>query len=169
MVFWYQIDLSAIETTATGKDKLRYTINSAPLRFQIPRGMCTWGVSAYKSLQLDISDEEFINWWKNLEGILCNREPFTTNMKAGNNGITSLRIKIDESAYIFDQDSKQVSPEIKEGLFREQELSCMIDVDSNYFYNGNWGLTVRMVQVRYYGEPPKEPDVFEKGVCAFLD
>jgi hypothetical protein len=161
MVFWHEIDLSKIETTAATKDKVRYTLPSGPLRFQIPRGICTWGVSAYKSFQIELSNEEFINWWKNLEGILCNREPFTSNMKC-----QSLRIKIDESTYIFDANSKQVSPEIKEGLFREQELSCMIDIDSNYFYNENWGLTVRAYQVRYHGtiEPER---VLEKGKCAF--
>jgi hypothetical protein len=113
--------------------------------------MCTWGVSAYKSFNVDISNEEFINWWKNLESLLCPREPFTSNMKAG-----SLRLKIDESTYVFNKDSKQVSPDIKEGLFRDQELSCMIDVDA-------WGLTVRSHQVRFYG-----PSSIEKGVCAFI-
>jgi len=163
MVFWHEIDLTKIESTLATKDKLRYTYKGGPLRFQIPRGLCNWGISAYKSFNIELSTIEFVNWWKNLESLLCNREPFTSNMRTG-----SLRLKIDESTYIFDEDSKQVTPEIKEGLFREQELSCIIDVDSNYFYNDNWGLVVRSYQVRYYGEPPKEPGVLEKGKCAFI-
>jgi hypothetical protein len=77
--------------------------------------------------------------------------------------LSSLRVKIDESTYVFDEGSHQVSPEVKEGLFRGQELSCIIDIDSNYFYNENWGLTVRAYQVRYYGT-----DSLEKGKCAFI-
>lgn len=158
MSFWHEIDLTHIEITQGTREKSRYTYKGGPLRFQVPRGMCTWGVSAYKSFTIEFSDEEFINWWKNLESMLCTREPFTSNMR-----LSSLRVKIDESTYVFDKESHQVSPEVKEGLFRGQELSCIIDIDSNYFYNENWGLTVRAYQVRYYGS-----DVLEKGKCAFI-
>jgi hypothetical protein len=161
MVLWHEIDLTKIEITQGTKDKSKYTYKGGPLRFQIPRGKCQWGVSAYKAFQIEFSNEEFENWWKNLESMICTNEPFNSNMKTGN-----LRIKIDESTYVFDETSKQVSPEIKEGLFRDQELTCMIDIDSNYFYNQIWGLTVRAYQVRYYGGPPP---VIEKGVCAFIE
>jgi hypothetical protein len=87
----------------------------------------------------------------------------------------SLRLKIDESTYIFDENSKQVTPSIEEGLFKGQDLSCLIDIDSNYFFKGTWGLTVRVFQVKCYGsiERHVEPEVlpqldFKKGTCAFL-
>jgi hypothetical protein len=162
MVFWNEIDLSTIDITPGTKDKSKYTYKGGPLRFQIPRGACTWGVSEYKSFQIELSNDEFVNWWKNLESMICTNSPFTSNMKTG-----SLRVKIDESTYIFDENSKQVSPEIKEGLFRGQELSCIVDIDSNYFYNENWGLTVRAYQVRYYGTGTTSGAI-EKGVCAFI-
>jgi len=155
MVMWNEFDINEIEISQMTKDKLKYNLNSDPLRFQIPRGMCTWGVSAYKSFNLELSNQEFINWWKKLENILCNNDNFTSNM---NND--SLRIKIDESTYIFDNEKMQVSPEIKEGLFSGHELTCMVEIRSNYFYNGVYGLTVRASQVRYY-----TPVL--KGVCAF--
>jgi len=163
MVFWHEVDLTKIDLTPGTREKVRYTLDGGPLRFQIPRGMCNWGVSSYKSFQVELSNQEFLNWWKNLESMLCNREPFTSNLK-GN----SLRIKIDESTYIFDENSKQNSPEIKEGIFKEQELSCMIDIDSNYFYNENWGLTVRAYQVKYLTPIPEPPAILEKGTCAFI-
>ena len=78
-------------------------------------------------------------------------------------------------AYIFDENSKQVTPEVREGLFRGQELSCLIDIESNYFFNGNWGLTLRAYQVKSWGggEQPETPQVSEpilaKGICAFLE
>jgi hypothetical protein len=88
-----------------------------------------------------------------------------------------LRIKIDDAVYIFDQNSKQINPEVQEGLFRGQELSCLIDVDSTYFYNEVWGLTIRAYQVKTLTDAltadetlPVEdsPVALTPGVCAFL-
>lgn len=170
MVLWSYIDTSLVEFTPTNKDRMKFGYAKGPLRFQIPRGLCTWGVSAYKSLQIDLSNPEFFQWWRSLEAALCPQEPFNSNLKG-----TTLRLKIDDATYIFDENSKQVVPEIREGLFRGQELSCLVDIDSTYFFNGNWGLTVRLYQVRYYGGEtgecggPAEPTaVLLKGACAFL-
>jgi len=167
MVLWSQVDKTLIETATTGKDRTKFKYKDAPLRFQIPRGMCTWGVNAYKSLNIDISNQEFITWWRDLETTLCPLEPFNSNLKGA-----SLRIKIDDSAYVFDENSKQVCPEIKEGLFRGQEVSCMIDIDSTYFFNGNWGLTVRIYQIKTLTEICEEktasPSSLPKWTCAFL-
>jgi hypothetical protein len=170
MVLWFDIDKSLIENVVL-KDKSRFKYCGAPLRFQIPRGWCKWGVSAYKSFQVDLSNQDFINWWRDLESQLCPQTPFSTNLKGAN-----LRLKIDEATYVFDQE-KQVTPEVREGLFRGQELSILVDVEGTYFFNGNWGLICRASQVRFYGvsaaeesvaveEPP--PVVLEKGKCAFL-
>jgi hypothetical protein len=90
--------------------------------------------------------------------------------------LNELRIKIDDAVYIFDENSKQVNPEVREGMFRGQELSVLIDIDSTYFFNGTWGLTCRAAQIRYYGEPAEETPrpaetsapVLTPGVCAFL-
>jgi hypothetical protein len=167
MVLWSDVDKTLIETVATGKDRTKFRYNGGPLRFQIPRGMCTWGVSAYKSLNIDLSNPEFFTWWRELETRLCPLEPFNTNLKG-----VSLRLKIDESVYVFNEESKQICPEIKEGLFRGQELSCLIDIDSTYFFNGNWGLTVRAYQVKTLTDAAEEsddaPTSLPKGTCAFL-
>jgi hypothetical protein len=172
MVFWSEVDKNSIESIPTGKDvgKMKYKICGEPLRFQVPRGLCTWGVSAYKSMQVDLSNPDFIEWWKDLETQLCPLTPFNSNLKG-----SSLRIKVDDATYIFDENSKQVVPEVREGLFRGQELSCLIDVESNYFFNGNWGLTVRAAQIKTYGEPEPEPEpesepetLLVAGRCAFI-
>jgi hypothetical protein len=91
----------------------------------------------------------------------------------------ALRLKIDDVTYIFDENSKQVTLDIREGLFRGQEMSCIIDVDSTYFFNGSWGLTCRVYQLKLYGSletvsAPQAPSddaapAFQKGTCAFLD
>ena len=178
MVFWSDIVTDSIEMTQI-KDKTRFRYNGGPLRFQVPRGMCTWGVSGYKSFQVSVTDPDFIQWWRDLETQLCPMAsggpspPFNSNLKEG-----GLRIKIDDSVYIFDQNSKQINPDVKEGLFRGQELSCLIDIDSTYFYNGNSGLTIRAYQVKTLTDAPttetptaaapEESFSLAKGVCAFL-
>jgi len=171
MVLWSDIEKNLIEISPGKKDKSRFTIDGKTLRFQIPRGMCNWGVSQYKSFNVEVTNPYFIAWWCDLERRLCPQEPFKSNMQNG-----SLRIKIDDATYIFDENSKQVSPEVREGLFRGQELSCLVDVEANYFFNENWGLIVRAYQVRFYGaeqpltasESIVETPVLQKGVCAFL-
>lgn len=171
MVFWFDIDTSQIEMVTTTKDRTRFRYKGGPLRFQVPRGLCTWGVNGYKSFQVSVSDPDFIQWWRALEAQLCSQEPFNSNLK------DSLRIKIDDAVYVFDQDSKQINPEVREGLFRGQELSCLIDVDSTYFYNEVWGLTIRAYQVKTLTDAltadetlPVEdsPVALTPGVCAFL-
>lgn len=167
MVLWSDIDTSLIETDSLGKDRTKFRYKGGPLRFQIPRGMCTWGVSAYKSINVDVSNQDFIKWWRDMETQLCASEPFNSNLKGA-----SLRLKIDDSVYVFDENSKQVFPEIRESLFRGQEVSCLIDIDSTYFFNGNWGLTIRLYQIKTLSEPCLENDdtetVLPKGSCAFL-
>jgi hypothetical protein len=173
MVLWLVLNKDGIDVVAGMKDKSRYLYEGKPLRFQIPRGVCTWGVSQYKSFNIEINNPEFIKWWTELERRLCPQEPFKSNL-SGN----SLRIKIDEATYIFDENSKQVTPDVKEGLFRGQELSCIIDIESNYFFNNVWGLTIRASQIRFYGTeqpspaastPAADVPVLAKGICAFLD
>ena len=174
MVLWSDIDTARVEMIQI-KDKTKFRYQGGPLRFQVPRGMCTWGVSGYKSFQIELTDPNFIQWWRDLEAQLCPvasggpSPPFNSNLKEG-----GLRIKIDDSVYIFDQNSKQINPDVKEGLFRGQELSCLIDIDSTYFYNGNSGLTIRAYQIKTLSEaedddaPDEEPIALTPGVCAFL-
>lgn len=174
MVLWSEItDKNVIDSAPWGKEgRAKFSQAGAPLRFQIPRGRCKWGVSAYKSFQLTVQNPDFIAWWKDLETFLCPQEPFNSNLK-----LNELRLKIDDATYIFDENSKQVNPEVREGLFRGQDLSVLVDIDSTYFFNGTWGLTCRAAQIRFYGEPDEEetvrhvetaPPVLTPGVCAFL-
>lgn len=164
MVLWNELDKNLIVTEPLLRDRTRFSYDGSPLRFQIPRGMTTWGVSEYRTLNVDITHPEFAAWWVHLETLLCPAEPFKTNLVNG-----SLRLKIDDASYIFDQNSKQINPEIREGLFRGREVQCIVEIDSTYFFKGVWGLTIRIYQLKTSTEP-EELDVspLEKGVCAFL-
>jgi len=173
MVFWNEIDLDAIEFLAHVKDKTKYIYQGRSLRFQVPRGLCEWGLNSYenKSFTVSFSSPEFIDWWRSLETHLCSKEPFNSNLKSA----TEIRFKIDNATYIFDENSKQVMPDMKEGLFRGQELSCIVEIESNYFFNGTWGLTCRANQVKMYEVSGRDEEGdrtevsgFQKGVCAFI-
>ena len=164
MVLWSEFDKNLIQVIPVGKDgKVKFK----NLRFQIPRGVCMWGVSAFKSLQVDIAVPEFLEWWKDLEATLCIQEPFNSNLK-----LNSLRVKVDGSTYFFDENSKQVNPDIVEGMLRGQELTCLVEIDGTYFFNGVWGLIVRASQVKSYGAEAiscdSDESVLAKGKCAFL-
>jgi hypothetical protein len=175
MVFWNEIDRATIDWTQFGKEEGRwkYKLGNGPLRFQIPRGKCTWGVSAFKAFQVEITDPQFVQWWRDLESQICPQGPFNTNLRLDRDGTYSLRLKIDDATYVFDKNSKQVTPVVEEGLFKGQDLSCLIDIESNYFFRDTWGLTVRAYQVKYYGEQEEakieiNEEPIKKGICAFI-
>jgi hypothetical protein len=165
MVLWSELDVNFIESVPWGKDRHKFTYQGSPLRFQIPKGICQGGISAFKSIQVGVTNQEFMNWWRELETLLCPQEPFKSNLSG-----EQIRIKIDDAIYIFDENSKQISPDLKEGLFKGVELACLVDVHSTYYFNGTWGLTVRLAQVKFWGDlVAKDADaVLAKGVCAFL-
>jgi hypothetical protein len=122
-------------------------------------------------MYVNLTHDEFVQWWRRLEEFLC---PGLSNSNLKG---SSLRLKVDDSVYVFDKDSKQINPEVREGLFRGQDVACLIDVDSTYFFNGNYGLTVRVYQVKTLTDvltpetptaAPEESFSLAKGVCAFL-
>lgn len=170
MVLWSDIDKTLIESVPLVKDRVKFKYLGGPLRFQIPRAMCKWGLSTYNSIQVDLSNQEFLDWWRDLETQLCPQVPFNSNLKLNN-----LRIKVDDSVYVFNEEGKQVNPDLREGLFRGQQLNILLDIDSTYFFNGSWGLTCKASQIRYYdvgeieNEEPTPSVVLRPDVCAFLD
>jgi hypothetical protein len=171
MVLWSGIDNTLIKSVAFVKDRDKFKYMGGPLRFQIPRALCKWGLSTYNSIQVDISNQEFLDWWRDLETQLCPQVPFNSNLKLNN-----LRVKVDDSVYVFNEEGKQVNPDLREGLFRGQQLNILLDIDSTYFFNGSWGLTCKASQIRYYdagaieNEEPTPPSaVLRPDVCAFLD
>lgn len=157
---WSSIDTSQIEIIQVRKTSFVY--KSKPLQFQIPRGFCKYGVGSFKSFQVQIDDLRFIEWYQQLEKQLCTSEPFASNLKDN-----ILRIKIDDSTFVFDKDKNQEIPEIVEGLFQGDSVSCMITIDSSYFYNDIYGLVVKAKQVRYYHTDIEEEEAPSLGGCMF--
>jgi hypothetical protein len=143
---WSDIDLDAIEIK-TVKDRVKFTYKDGPFKFQIPRGMSS-GVGVFKSINVDVGQAaEFIEWWSVLEKRLCNQEPFKSNMNDG-----TLRLKIEDRTNIFNEKREISFPTIEEGLFKNLEVSCLIEVDGQYYFNDVYGLVVKCTQLMFFGE-----------------
>jgi hypothetical protein len=155
---WNEVEFSSIEVTTTVRDRVKFTYDGGkPFRFQIPRGACPYGMNAWKSMAVQ-QGAEFCAWWRTLEEHLAGAlDPFNSNMSATG----ALRVKVSEQTNVFDAERQIIFPAIDEGLFRNQDVSCQIEIDGRYFYNDQHGLVVKCVQVMFWGE--------EVTSCSFLD
>lgn len=158
---WTDVVFTDIETRAV-KDKVKFSYSGKPFKFQIPRGISHYGLSNFKSINVEIGQLEFNEWWTSLERHLCAAEPFKSNLSNG-----SLRIKMDDKTLVFNQDKILTFPSMEEGVFKGQEMSFQIEIDGTYFFNDVYGLVVRATQVVYYGSELSKPA--EVPSCAFLD
>jgi hypothetical protein len=174
MPLWSEINPALIEVRPSGNTRTKAVYKDGPLRFQIPRGYCRYGVSQYKSITLANLDPKFISWFSELENKL--RHPDGNPLKSC---LTEygLRIKMDDCTLVFNSDSKFVADEHVEGYLRDLDMSCIVDVEGAYLWRGSWGINCRAHQIKFYAPVPKIPDIQMeedqgsppfKG-CAFLD
>lgn len=147
---WSEVDLTQIGTTSF-KGLPRFS----GFKFQIPRGVCTYGLGSYKTIDVELADLEFIDWWRAVEtSFAAGLEPFKSNMKGAR-----LRLKVDDDTYVFDADRKLKTPDMKEGLWRGAQLSCMVEICGIYFFNGEYGFTCRAKQIMVYDEEVCDDDL----------
>ena len=66
---WLGVNLNDVETTWS-----RGLARFKGLKFQIPRGLCQYGLSEYKSINVEIGNKAFISWWREMEAKLCTDE-----------------------------------------------------------------------------------------------
>ena len=143
---WNDVNLNDIETTYS-----RGMARFSGLKFQIPRGLCQYGLSEYKSINVEIGNKAFIDWWRELESKLCTSEPFNSNLKGA-----SLRIKVEDGTPVFDSERTYKGSFTTAGEGSGKELSCMIEITGVYFFNNNYGLTVKCSQIMTYDPAPEE-------------
>lgn len=147
-MLWHEVDFSLIykKTAKNGRVSLYYGPDMKPLRFQIPAGTCTYGVGSFSAINVDfVEHQTFINWYADFEEAIGAPQPFNSNMKN-----ESLRLKMDETTLVFDWNNKMEQPaEIREGMFSNSEVVCIVDVSSIYFFNDVYGLTCRLYQVKH--------------------
>lgn len=125
-----------------------------PIRFQIPRGYSEYGLSQYNQLTLNISDKEFLEWFKNIEKKLIGDD--VTSIESRVKEEKSLTVKyVDGFSQVFDSSDILM---IDGHSFLECEMDCLVEIDKVYSLNGNHGITCKIFQVR----------VFPRGdVCLF--
>ena len=147
VILWHEVDFDLIykKTAKNGRITLCYGPEQKPLRFQIPSGRCQYGLGQYNSLNIDFSENpSFVTWYEDLEATIGAPEPFNSNMKS-----EILRIKVDESTLVFDWSNKlQEHNDLREGLWANSEIRCIMDISGIYFFNEVYGLTCRVYQLK---------------------
>jgi hypothetical protein len=148
---WNEVSLDDVEIEpGTGRARPKFTLGGGPLKFQLPRGVCQWGVNPeYKSFQVSVPDEAFASWYETLEKKLCSETPFSSNLRAG-----QMRLKVDDGTLFFRADGTL----LVDGAERMKgaDVSCIMEIPGSYHFNDKYGLTCRATQVRIWaeGEPP---------------
>lgn len=155
-MYWHEVDFSLIQKKDGRAGRQSFTYDGKPFRFQIPAGLCVWGLSEYNSLSLETTDE-FRTWFQELEEAIGTPEPFSSNLRED-----LLRIKIDDYTQVFDSERRLDLTERREGSFRDCVLKCIMEVSGMYYFNGTYGLTCKIYQmlVEDQHEPVDE--------CAFI-
>lgn len=147
VMLWHEVDLDLVykKIGKNGRITLCYGPEQKPLRFQLPSGTCQYGLGSYNTLSIDFSENQsFINWYADLEAAISAPEPFNSNMKG-----EILRIKMDDSTLVFDWSNKMQEPvELREGLWSNSEIRCIMDISGIYFFNDVYGLTCRVYQLK---------------------
>jgi len=145
---WNEVCIDDIEIDAgTGRTRPKFSLAGlGPLKFQLPRGVCQWGVNTeYRSFQVSIPDEDFVNWYEILEKKLCSDVPFSSNLKAG-----VLRLKVDDGTLFFKADGTLVADGAER--MKGADVSCIMEIPGSYHFNDKYGLTCRATQVRIWAE-----------------
>lgn len=155
MVVWRDLDLSTVDFAGARNGTSKFSIGNLPLRFQIPKGVVMYnGLSEYKSITIEMPDQ-FCTWWReNLEPALTSGlSPFSSNLKD-----KGLRLKVDKSTQIFDDNRKIQFPELTEGLFGGTTVTCIAEISGTYFFKDVHGLTCRIYQVVVHTESETESE-----------
>ena len=141
---WRATDFSAVTHAAGRNGTTKFSVDGKPFRFQVPRGKVLFGgLSGYKSITIETS-AEFADWWRsNLEpALVAGLSPFKSNMSGIN-----LRLKVDPSTQVFDANRGIKFPELVEGTFAGQTVTCIAEITGTYFFQETFGLTCRIYQL----------------------
>lgn len=117
---------------------------SLPMRFQIPRGYCEYGIGQYDQVSLKIADADFLEWFKNVEKTLIKDGGPIESRVNDENSTISVKY-VDGFTQVFDSSNTFM---IDGHNFIDCEVDCLVDVDRVYSLNGVSGLTCKIFQAR---------------------
>ena len=126
MVLWKDIDVSL------------------PMRFQLPRGYCEYGISQYGQVSVKISDVEFLEWFKNVERTFLIGDVRRESRINDENSSISMKY-VDGFTQVFDSSNSLM---VDGHDLVDSELDCLVDVERVYTLNDVQGLTCKIFQVR---------------------
>lgn len=139
-MFWNDVVIEEIKV-----DNKKITYKNEPLRFQLPRGYCEYGISDHKSINVRILNDDFSNWFKRLEKHIL---PTVENIESNFNEDT-IRIKIVEGfTQVFDSNNVFM---MDGHTFVNSDVDVLLDVSSWYspFKDFNkYGLVCKVYQIR---------------------
>jgi hypothetical protein len=138
-MLWSEVDLKLIRKEYSKNGRQKITYEGRPFRFQIPEGICIGGLSEYNSINIQIDDGPFLEWYEKLEEYIGAPEPFSSNLSE------NFRFKIDEFTQIFNHEHKLCSAPGLNG----RRIKCIIEVSGVYFFKDVYGLTCRIYQLLY--------------------
>ena len=118
-----------------------------PYRFQIPKVYSEYDISDFGTVSVQFQDQEFIEWFKNLEKTLCSHYPTYDSRFASSD---TLHIKCQpgftqyyDSNYNLMFDYGDSPPSL-----RNKDLDCIIEVSPYGPFNGKYGVSIKMYQMR---------------------
>jgi hypothetical protein len=141
-MFWNDISIDEIQI-----NNKKLTYKDEPLRFQIPRGYCEYGISDHKSINVRINNQDFFDWFKRLENhaLQVSPESFESNLNED-----TIRVKIVEGfTQVFDSNNVFL---MDGAMFMNCNVDVLLDVSSTYspFKDFNkYGLVCKVYQIRF--------------------
>jgi hypothetical protein len=79
---------------------------------------------------------------------------FNSNIKTSGDREPKFRVKIDETAMIFDVNQTEITSAYENGLYGQHSGVCMVEITGVYFLNKMFGITWKVNQLKVY-EPQR--------------
>ena len=142
---WSEVDFSKISVTPKprGGFDIKYGEDFGPFRFQIPTGVCEYGINEFSSIVVRIDENtEFFEWFGRLENHIGRQEPWDTNAV----GVSALRLRTTDGTQFFDGPKFTFEP----GDLTNTEVRCIIEISGKYGpFNQKYGLTCKIYQLSF--------------------
>jgi len=116
----------------------------SPMRFQIPRVYSEYDISEFGAVNVKITHQAFIDWFKNLENQLCKNFP-SYDSRISDDGMMNVKCVSGFTQY-FD-DSKNLIFEDNPPSLRNCNLDCLIEISTYGPFNGKYGISMKLYQV----------------------
>jgi hypothetical protein len=116
-----------------------------PFRVQLPRMVCSSGMSDYDTISLAVNDKLM----HIVDPLITAAKPYAKFPWSDNPSDGNFRVKIDEETHIFDANSELCHSQIVAG----SEVICILEAKGVYNFREKSGITYRIHQIKVLGGP----------------